>query len=80
MSAENNSTGDSGRNRTHDVLLTNADVLTSRPPSLPHEDRPARILYSTTDGFFAMGKCTIDVFKQSTYDLPYFLHGHDPHH
>ena len=27
------------------LLLTSADVLTSRPPSLPDDDRPARILY-----------------------------------
>ena len=33
--------------RTHDLLLTSADVLTSRPPSLPDDDRPARILYSS---------------------------------
>ena len=30
-----NFTGDSGGIRTHDLLLTSADVLTSRPPSLP---------------------------------------------
>ena len=29
-----NFTGDSGGNRTHDLLLTSADILTSRPPSL----------------------------------------------
>ena len=40
-------TGDSGGIRTHDLLLTSADVLTSRPPSLPDDDRPARILYSS---------------------------------
>ena len=28
-------TGDSGGIRTHDLLLTSADVLTTRPPSLP---------------------------------------------
>ena len=28
-------TGDSDRNRTHDLLLTSANVLTIRPPSLP---------------------------------------------
>ena len=42
-----NFTGDSGGIRTHDLLLTSADVLTSRPPSLPDDDRPARILYSS---------------------------------
>ena len=36
-----NFTGDSGKIRTHDLLLTSADVLTSRPPSLPGDDRPA---------------------------------------
>ena len=39
-------TGDSGEIRTHDLLLTSADVLTSRPPSLPVDDWPASILYS----------------------------------
>ena len=38
-----NVTGDSGGIRTHDILLTSADVLTSRPPSLPDDDWPARI-------------------------------------
>ena len=42
-----NFTDDSGGIRTHDLLLTSADVLTSRPPSLPDDDRPARILYSS---------------------------------
>ena len=42
-----NLTGDSGGIRTHDLLLNSADVLTSRPPSLPDDDRPARILYSS---------------------------------
>ena len=42
-----NFTGDSGGIRTHDLLLTNADVLTSRPPNLPDDDWPARILYSS---------------------------------
>ena len=42
-----NFTGDSGGIRTQDLLLTSADVLTSRPPSLPDDDRPARILYSS---------------------------------
>ena len=42
-----NFTGDSGRIRTHDLLLTSAAVLTSRPPSLPDDDWPARILYSS---------------------------------
>ena len=35
---------DSGGIRTHDLLLTSEDVLASRPPSLPDDDRPARIL------------------------------------
>ena len=39
--------GDSGGIQTHDLLLTRADVLTSRPPSLPDDDRPARIQYSS---------------------------------
>ena len=39
-----NITGDLGGIRTHDLLLTRADVLTSRPPSLPDDD--ARILCS----------------------------------
>ena len=30
-----NFTGDSGGIQTHDLLLTSADVLTYRPPSLP---------------------------------------------
>ena len=30
-----NFTGDLGGIQTHDLMLTNADVLTSRPPSLP---------------------------------------------
>ena len=34
-----NITGDSGGIRTHDLLLTIADVLTSRPSSLPDDDR-----------------------------------------
>ncbi len=42
---QNNFTGDSGGIRTHDLLLTSADVLTSRPPSLPDDDWPARMLY-----------------------------------
>ena len=37
-------TGDSGGIRTHDLLLTSVDVLTSQPPSLPDDDWPARIL------------------------------------
>ena len=37
-------TGNSGGIQTHDLLLTSADVLTSQPPSLPDDDRPARIL------------------------------------
>ena len=41
-----NLTGDSGGIRTHDLLLTSADVPTSRPPSLSDDDRPARILAS----------------------------------
>ena len=40
---EKTSQGDSGGIRTHDLLLTSADVLTSRPPSLPDDDWPARI-------------------------------------
>ena len=32
--------GDSGGIRTHDLLLTSADILTSRPPSLPDDDWP----------------------------------------
>ena len=47
VSVEKNFTDDSGRIRTHDLLLTSADVLTSRPPSLPDDDWPARILRST---------------------------------
>ena len=42
-----NFTGDSDGIRTHDLLLYIADVLTSRPLSLPDDDRPARILYSS---------------------------------
>ena len=38
---------DSGRIQTHDLLPTSADILTSRPPSLPDDDRPARILCSS---------------------------------
>ena len=34
----NNFTGDSGGIRTHDLLLTSADVLPSWPPSLPDDD------------------------------------------
>ena len=51
-----NITGDSGGIWTHDLLLTSADVLTSRPPSLPDDDRPARILYSS--GFRDIYTCT----------------------
>ena len=36
-----NFTGNSGGIRTHDLLLTSADVLTSRPPSLPDDDSVA---------------------------------------
>ena len=43
---EKNFTGDSGGIQTHDLLLTRADVLTSRPPSLPDDDWSARIVYS----------------------------------
>ena len=43
-----NFTGDSGVIWTHDQLLTSADVLTSRPPSLPNDDWPARILCTCT--------------------------------
>ena len=32
---------------THNLLLTSADVLTSRPPSLPEDDWQARILHSS---------------------------------
>ena len=39
--------GDSGGIRTHDLLLTSADVLISPPPSMPDDDWPARILYSS---------------------------------
>ena len=42
-----NFTSDSGGIRTHDLLLTSADVLTSRPPSLPDDNWPARIPYSS---------------------------------
>ena len=42
-----NFTGDSGIIQTHDLLLTIADVLTSRPPSLPDDDWLARILCSS---------------------------------
>ena len=40
-------TGDLGGIRTHDLLLASADSLTSRPPSLPDDDWPARIPYSS---------------------------------
>ena len=46
-----NFTGDSGGIQTHDLLLTRADVLTSRPLSLPDDDWPARILYTCTSEF-----------------------------
>ena len=39
-----NFTGDSGGIRTHDLLLTSADVLTSQPPSLPDDPLLYRIL------------------------------------
>ena len=39
-----NSSGGIGN---RDLLLTWADVFTSRPPSLPDDDRPARILCSS---------------------------------
>ena len=42
-----NFTGDSGGIQTHNLLLTSADVLTFRPPSLPDDNWPARILYSS---------------------------------
>ena len=42
-----NFTDDSGGIRTHDLLLTSANVLTSRPPSLPNDDWLARILFSS---------------------------------
>ena len=42
-----NFTGDSGGIGTHDLLLTSADVLTSRPPSLPDDDWLASIPYSS---------------------------------
>ena len=42
-----NFTGDSGGIRTHNLLLTSADVLTSRPPSLPDDNLLARIPYSS---------------------------------
>ena len=32
------------RIHTHDIMLTSADILTFRPPSLPDDDWPARIL------------------------------------
>ena len=47
VAVERNSTGHLGGIRTHDLLLTSADVFTSRPPSLPDENWPARILYSS---------------------------------
>ena len=40
-------TGDSGGIWTHDLLFTSADILTSLPPSLPDDDWPARIPYSS---------------------------------
>ena len=46
-----NFTGNSGGIRTHDILLTSADVLTYRPPSLPDDDWPARIPCTCSSGF-----------------------------
>ena len=40
-------TGDSNEIRTHNLLLTSADVFTCRAPCLPDDDWPARILYSS---------------------------------
>ena len=48
-------TGNSGRIRTHDLMLSSAGVLTSRPPSLPDDDWPARILYVALSGFCDIG-------------------------
>ena len=41
---EKNFTDDLGEIRTHDLPLTNADVLTSGPLNLPDDDWPARII------------------------------------
>ena len=40
-----NLTGDSGGIRTHDLLLTNADVLTCQPPSLPNDQLESYIFF-----------------------------------
>ena len=40
-------TGDSGGIRTHDLLLTNADVLTSRPPSRISPESPVKYFPQT---------------------------------
>ena len=45
VSVIKNYTGDSGGIRTHILLLTSADILTSRPLSLPNDNWPASILY-----------------------------------
>ena len=55
-------TGASGRIRTHDLLLTSADVLTSQPPSLPGDDRPAGILYIAAGFAMFIGWCSMFTF------------------
>ena len=50
-----------GRDSNPDLLLTSADVLTSRPPSLPNDDWPARIPYSS--GFRYIYRLAIFIFR-----------------
>ena len=71
-----NFTGDSGRIRTNDLLLTSADLLTSWPPSLPDDDRPARILYSS--GFRDMYRLVKFLRRviNNWFNLSYTVHVH----
>ena len=68
---EKNFTGDSGGIRTHDLLHTSADVLTSRPLSLLDDDRPARILCSS--GFCDIYRLKKLLFEKSVIFSHKFL-------
>ena len=63
-------TGDSGGIQTHDLLLTSADVLTSRPPSLPDDDWPARIAAGSAMFVLRLRCHASDCYIQKGFYLP----------
>ena len=70
-----NFTGDSGGIRTHDLLLTSADVLTSQPPSLPDDDWPAR----NSSGFRDIRICWLTVLVFAYQDPTNLTGKHQRH-